>query len=219
MKASYFWKILLLCSAIALVLATSISYSQGAYHSGIGVKAGLNAASMSDNDANQSDMRIGMHVGFFGSIVITDGLAFQPEFLYTMKGGKMQYQNAFATGSVTFGLDYIEIPLLLAYSLSENLSLHGGVYVASLSKVSITNESSSSLFNFETEIREDDFETIDYGLVIGASTNFDVFSIGARYEYGLATVGKERVFAGRSFHFPDASNSAFQIYFAVTLLP
>lgn len=219
MKTSYFWKILLICAAIALVLATSTSFSQSNAGSGIGVKGGINASSLNADDVDESNMRIGMHIGFFAKIAITEDLAFQPEFLYTMKGAKLQYQNAFVSGTATYALDYLELPLLLAYSLSDALSIHGGMYVAALSKAKVTNESDIGLFNFESELDKEDFESIDYGVVIGAATHFDVFSIGIRYDYGLAAVGKERVFAGSTYVFPDASNSTFQLYFAVTLLP
>jgi len=187
---------------------------------GLGVKAGVNASNMYTNDTWRYSKYENRHSrrGFFGRIAIADNLAFQPEFIYTMKGaGAASIEAGLSRAMLRSLLTTLEIPLLLVLRLNDNLSIHGGGYVAFLSKVKITNESNIDFFDFEREMNEDDFESIDYGLVIGGSADFDNFSIGARYDYGLKTVGKDKFFAGTSKLFPDARNSAWQLYFALNL--
>ncbi len=220
MKTTKFWTIILLCAAIVLIFNASVSFAQrdDGKTTHIGTKIGVNASNMYANEVDDSNMRIGMHIGFFARFAISDNLAFQPEFIYTMKGAELEYRNTFVTGTATFALDYLEFPLLLVLNFTENLSIHGGMYLAALSKVKVTNESNVGLFNFEQQMNEDDFESLDYGLVIGAGVDFDDFSIGLRYDYGLKQVGKERFFGQTSYRFPDASNSALQFYIAINLL-
>jgi hypothetical protein len=219
MKTTSLRLTLLLTIVSALVFARHTSFSQDAGpRSHLGVKAGFNASNMYTNEVDDSNLKIGMHIGFFAKIALTENIAFQPEFIYTMKGAELVYRNSFVTGSATFALDYLEIPLLLVFNLTENLNFHGGVYVSSLSKVRVSNESDIDLFNFENEMNDEDFESIDYGLVIGAGSDFEAFSIGLRYDYGVRTVGKERSFLGTSYRFPDARNSTWQFYVALNLL-
>jgi hypothetical protein len=49
------------------------------------------------------------------------------------------------------------------------------------------------------------------GIDIGA------VSIGARYNVGLTTVGKERSFLGTPYTFPNAKNSVLNFYIALGL--
>jgi len=139
----------------------------------------------------------------------------QPEFLYTTKGAELVYNNAFAQGTGKFRLNYIEVPVLLKVNLTNNLNIHAGPYFAYLIDAKISNESSSGNFDFEDNLNNDDFNKFDYGLSAGIGFDFDSFGIGARYNYGLATVGKERDFLGSTYTFPDAKNSNLSIYAAI----
>jgi hypothetical protein len=58
----------------------------------------------------------------------------------------------------------------------------------------------------------------DYGLVAGAGLDFNIFSLGIRYEYGMKPVGKERSFLGQSYRIPDARNSTIQLYLSISIL-
>jgi hypothetical protein len=64
-------------------------------------------------------------------------------------------------------------------------------------------------FNFENELDKSDFESFDYGPVVGGGIDFDKISLGIRYEYGMKPVGKDRPIFGR---IPDARNSTLQFY-------
>jgi hypothetical protein len=109
------------------------------------------------------------------------------------------------------------MPLLAVINLTENFNLHGGVYLASLTSVKITNKSTVDLFNFESDLKKSDFEMYDYGFVVGAGLDLNKVSLGVRYEYGMKPVGKERSFLGQSYRVPDARNSTIQVYLSISI--
>lgn len=182
-----------------------------------GIKGGLNISNMYTKDVQDNNTLMGFHGGLFLKLPITSVLAFQPELLYTMKGSVLTY-NSFITGKASFSLNYIEMPLLAVINVTENFNIHGGVYLASLTGVKITNKSSVDLFNFESDLKKSDFEMFDYGLVAGAGLDLNKFSLGIRYEYGLKPVGKERSFLGQPYRIPDARNSTIQLYLSISIL-
>jgi hypothetical protein len=183
----------------------------------LGIKGGLNISNMYTKDVQDNNTLLGFNGGLFIKVPITSGFAFQPELLYTMKGSELTY-TSFISGKATFALSYVEIPLLAVINLTENFNIHGGVYLASLTSVKITNKSNADLFDFESELKKSDFEMLDYGLVVGAGLDLNKLSIGLRYEYGLKPVGKERSFLGQSYRFPDARNSTIQLYLSISIL-
>jgi hypothetical protein len=206
---------------LTMVLALSITSLKGQSSDQnnirFGIKGGLNISNMYTKDVQDNNTIMGFHGGLFLKLPITSVLSFQPELLYTMKGSELTY-NSFISGKASFSLNYIEMPLLAVINLTKNFNIHGGVYLASLTGVKITNKSSVDLFNFESDLKKSDFEMFDYGLVAGAGLDLNKFSIGIRYEYGLKPVGKERSFLGQSYRFPDARNSTIQLYLSISIL-
>jgi hypothetical protein len=206
---------------LIMVLAISITSVKGQSSDQnnikFGIKGGLNISNMFSKDVQDNNTIMGFHGGLFLKLPITSALSFQPELLYTTKGSELTY-NSFITGKASFSLNYIEMPLLAVINLTENFNIHGGVYFASLTGVKITNKSSVDLFNFESDLKKSDFEMFDYGLVAGAGLDFNKFSLGIRYEYGMKPVGKERSFLGQSYRIPDARNSTIQLYLSFSIL-
>ena len=178
----------------------------------VGLKGGLNMSNLYTKDVDDENVLIGINIGLFAELPITSSLALQPEVSFTTKGAELQYDNAFAQGTGKFRLNYLEVPLLLKANLTENFNVHFGPYAAFLVDSKITNESSDGSYNFEDNIDEDDLNKFDYGLAAGIGFDFDSFGIGARYNYGLNTVGKERTVLGQTSTFPDSKNSVLSVY-------
>lgn len=183
----------------------------------IGVKGGLSLSNMYTEDVDDNNVLLSFNAGLYASIPITTALAFQPEFLYSRKGSELEYNNAFATGKAKFKLNYIEVPLLLKFNLTKNINVHAGPYVAYLIDAQVTNETDGGTFNFEENFDNDDFNKLDYGLSAGLGFDFQSIGIGARYNYGLETVGKERSYGGSTYTFPDGKNSNISVYVALKL--
>lgn len=206
----------ILTIVLILSITSAIGQSSDQNNLRFGIKGGLNVSNMYTKDVQTNNTLMGFNAGLFLKVPITSVLAFQPELLYSMKGSELTY-NSFITGKASFSLNYIEMPLLAVFNLTENFNIHGGVYLASLTSVKITNKSTTDLINFESELKKSDFEMYDYGFVAGAGLDFNKISLGVRYEYGMKPVGKERSFLGQSYRIPDARNSTIQVYLSVSI--
>ena len=204
---------------LILILSINIVKGQSSVTNSarFGIKGGVNLSNMFTKDVTDKNTIIGFNGGLFLKMPLSSNFAFQPELIYTTKGSELDY-NSFVSGRARFSLSYFELPLLAVINLTENINIHGGVYVAALSNVSIKNKSDINLFNFESELTKSDFEKYDYGLVVGAGFDFDKIGLGVRYDYGLKSVGKDRSFLGQSYRFPDGRNSTLQLYLAISFL-
>ncbi len=201
--------------ALVLVLA-GVSQIQAQENSpSIGIKGGYNMSNLYTEDVDDQNVLSGFNVGLFATLPISSSLAIQPELNYTTKGAELQYDNLFAQGTAKFRLNYVEVPVLIKANLTKNFNVHFGPYAAFLIDSKITNEGQDGNINFEESIDKDDLNTVDVGVAAGVGFDFDTFGIGARYNYGLTTVGKERNFAGGTYTFPDSKNSVLSIYAAI----
>lgn len=198
-----------------LVLA-AVSQIQAQENSpSLGIKGGYNMSNLYTEDVDDQNVLSGFNVGLFATLPLSSSVALQPELIYSTKGAELQYDNLFAQGTAKFRLNYIEVPVLIKANLTKNFNIHFGPYAAFLVDSKITNQGQDGNINFEQEIDKEDLNTVDYGVAAGVGFDFDSFGIGARYNYGLSTVGKERTFAGSTYTFPDSKNSVLSIYAAI----
>ena len=183
-----------------------------------GIKGGVNMSNLYSGNVDDKNATYGFNAGFYTAFPISDNIFIQPEILYTTKGAELEYNNAFVSGVGKFRLNYIEVPLLVKFKLTQNFNIHVGGYASYLVDGKVSNESSAgNAFDFEEKISADDFNRFDAGLSAGVGVDFDPLSIGLRYNYGLTTVGKERTVAGTTYTFPDAKNSNLTLYLSYKL--
>jgi hypothetical protein len=178
----------------------------------IGVKGGLSFSNLYVDNIDDDEMLTGFNIGMFAKFPMTSTVAIQTEVYYTTKGAKLTYNDNFATGSTKFKLDYIEVPLLVVYNVTDMFNIQAGAYAAYMISGKVTNESDPAAFDFEGELDTEDFNRFDAGLAAGIAFDFNPISVGARYYYGLTKVGKEQNYSGFNAIFPDAKNSVLQVY-------
>ncbi|MEN2412913.1 porin family protein [Flavobacterium mesophilum] len=204
--------------ALTLFLSASFGVLQAQNDENVttefGVKGGFNMSNLYNNNADDENILYGFNAGVYATLPISDFIAIQPEILYTTKGAKLEYNNAFVSGNGKFKLDYIEVPLLVRVNITKNFNIHAGGYASYLvgSKVSGDGD-----FNFDEEIDTNDLNRFDAGLSAGVGVDFSPISIGLRYNYGLTTIGKERTIAGTTYTVPDAKNSNLSLYLSYKL--
>ncbi|MBZ4041229.1 MULTISPECIES: porin family protein [Flavobacterium] len=181
-----------------------------------GIKGGVNMSNLySDSDDIDDENALwGFNAGIFAAFPIADKVFIQPEILYTTKGAELDYNVAGVAGTNKFKLNYIEVPLLVRFNLTENFNVHVGGYASYLVNAKLTGEGD---IEFDDELDADDFERFDAGLSAGVGLDFNPISIGLRYNYGLTTIGKEREAFGNTYTFPDAKNSNLSLYLAYKL--
>jgi hypothetical protein len=88
-----------------------------------GVKGGLNIASLTNSSGASS--LIGINIGGFAEFKLNEKFAVQPELLYSGQGLKYQ-------GLGNFNMNYINIPVMAKYYITEEFNLEAGPQVGFL---------------------------------------------------------------------------------------
>lgn len=177
----------------------------------IGIKGGINLANLYTDDVADENLKVGLNVGLFAKVPLTEYLALQPELLYSSKGSKLTYDNAFmGEGEYRFNLNYVEVPLLAVFNFGPHFNIHAGPYAAFLASSNIKDMNEDGTIDGVDELNVDNFNRFDYGIAGGAAVEFNNFTIGARYNYGLKEVGKSGNLSGELTR--DAKNSVASFY-------
>jgi len=189
----------------------------GTYSPRFGIKGGVNFSNLYTKDGSHAKMLTGFNFGILSKMPITQHVAVQPELYFTTKGAEVTYNSPFVDGTARFNLNYLEVPLLLVLNLTDNVNIHVGPYGAFMISGLVKNVSNINLFNFEQNIVTADYNRFDAGITIGAGIDIGIISLGARYNYGLTNVGRERTFLGVPYTVPNAKNGVFNFYISVSL--
>jgi len=161
-----------------------------------GAKAGVNFASIGGDDTSGVSGRTGFHIGGLVEILLTEKFAVQPEILYSAQGFSYENQDEFFDTKVSneTNLDYINIPVMAKYYVTEGLALEAGPQLGFL--ISANNEveiqgGGDDDPQFETGESDvsDFYSGFDLGLAAGASYRLDMgVFFGARYVLGLSNI-------------------------------
>ncbi|MBG7631750.1 MAG: PorT family protein, partial [Bacteroidetes bacterium] len=141
-----------------------------------GAKAGVNFASITGDETEDLDGRTSFFIGAVVEFEISDKFSFQPELLYSGQGAKSSYSSE--SGDVSeesvVKLDYLNIPLMAKYYVSEGFSIEAGPQVGFL--LSAKNEYEYT-FDGDTESETEDIKeevsSIDFGLNFGVGYKLD----------------------------------------------
>jgi opacity protein-like surface antigen len=159
-----------------------------------GIKGGLNVANQSySGEVSPSPSSIiGFHIGGFVEVKVSDKFSIQPELLYSTQGSEFDMtvnnNGIYYDTKNTFKLAYINIPVMFKYYAAEKFSLQAGPQIGFLTSSKMETE---VIGQSVTQDVKDLFETVDFGLIIGAGYDFTKkVSAGIRYNFGLANVAK-----------------------------
>jgi Outer membrane protein beta-barrel domain len=205
--------VVILSVAVPQIAQAQTDYPESAF----GVKGGVNFTNFYKDNIDDKNGNVGFNAGLYGRFVITEGIAIQPELLYTTRGAEANWGGLLQNSRASVNLGYVQVPVLVMVNILPFLNIHAGPYASYLVNANVKNQSTSNFFNFEDEINKDDYQRLDYGLSGGVGLDFAKFHVGARYDYGLRTIGRERSLLGQNYTFPDAKNSAVQVYVAFDL--
>ncbi len=183
-----------------------------------GVKGGLNLATMTIEDADDSNIIPGFHAGLWGELMVSEKFSLQPEMHYSTKGVKATYDSDFlnidiADGETTLNTSYIDIPVYFKYSLAEDFNFHLGPYLGIL--IEAKYETNNEILNFiniddADQIDREEFNNLDYGISAGIGFEFEPLIFGFNYNLGLNPVAKEN--EAMENLLGDAKNKVIQIY-------
>lgn len=161
-----------------------------------GIKAGLNYANVSGIE--NFNQRQGISAGLFAGARLGDKLGFQIDALYSQQGAEVDQSISQVISE--FNLDYISIPIVLKYYLTENVNIHAGPQLGIL-----LNEETSV---FNQTISAVEANTADWLGTIGVGLDLPLgLRAEARYSFGLSRVNGSVSLPD----FDDLSNSRTQM--------
>lgn len=191
------------CSAVFLGMALlGLVVNSGVAAVGYGIKGGLtlgNVKSMPEQFIEGYPWKTypGLAGGVFVNLGVTRGFSIQPEVLYVQKNTRITIPEHDA--EATWHFDYIEIPLLLKYSLGGEGSkivpaVNAGPFLGFNSKAKMVTRLGQ---NEETEDIKEDIRSSEYGIAFGAglATKLGSVKLGldVRYDLGISDIMKEGV--------------------------
>lgn len=167
-----------------------------------GAKAGVNFATVTGDETDGIESKTGFHVGVVAEIMISDKFSFQPELMYSSQGAKDSYSESENIEGFTYSyseeakrkLDYITLPLMAKYYVSEGLSIEAGPQVGFLISSEAENEFTETINGVtesgsETQDLKDFTSGIDFGVNFGLGYKLDNgLNFGARYNLGLSNI-------------------------------
>ncbi|GAB3194004.1 hypothetical protein ABID22_000370 [Pontibacter aydingkolensis] len=167
-------------------------------NAGFGIKGGVNFAEINGSEKDllgDISHYTSYHAGVFVQFALSDFFSIQPEALYSRKG--------YERNDSTFRFDYLDVPVLAVFNLTDNISIHLGPQISSM------------LFAREDgkETNLDRFNTFDYGVAAGFEGRISRFRLGSRYNLGFADLIKTDK-AGRSVT-NDIKNGILQVYLGI----
>ncbi|MDO1447404.1 porin family protein [Rhodocytophaga aerolata] len=147
-----------------------------------GIKGGANVANFKSRDINYlggNHNRLGYHAGLFAEITLSRKVFFQPSLLYSLKGWHSKPDAGYGAGRVSF--DYIDLPLLAGYRLTDKLSLMAGPGLGYLIKARAIQEASVDITG--------QYKKFDVGISGTASYSFTPrLGMQVSYSYGLRRI-------------------------------
>ena len=166
-------------TTILSVAAMSLFFSTVNAQQAVGIKGGLNIASLSGFEGRD---RISGHVGVFLHHTINKNWCFQPELLYSGEGQR------YMSGGVerTLALGYLQLPLMIQYYPAPQVYLEAGPQFGLLLSARDKVDDESGEIN-----AKDDFTTgqVALGLGIGYKASEKLILYG-RYNFGLTDVSR-----------------------------
>ena len=165
---------------VAALLFSALTTIQGQSVK-LGLKAGLNYANQTgtnltvDSENYKKEAISSYHAGLVAEINLFEGLALQPELLYSTQGAT--YKNAL--GDITNEVGYLSIPIMIKINLSKSISLELG-------------PQASFLLSEKDNVDLGKSNTFDFGVAggLGLKVTKSLF-LQARYGLGLTEISKE----------------------------
>jgi len=160
---------------VALVIALTVLGLSNVHAQKIkfGAKGGLNVAFITGDNAGDFDPVTGFHFGLQAEIPFSGKISFQPELLYSGQG----YDTNINSEGI-IALNYLNIPLLAKYYVTERLSLEAGPQIGFLLST-----------KGGTKDYKDLFKTSDFGVSFGLGYKLDNgLNFSVRYNLGLTDI-------------------------------
>jgi hypothetical protein len=162
--------------ATVFLLLFSSAYAQ---ISQIGASGGFNIANVVGPDAGaENEVRVGFYFGAYTQIDLSDKMHLRPELsLLSQKGTR--------NGNVKVNVNYLSVPVTLAYNLTDDFSLSGGLSLSVLYNAHV-NDGRGDISEF--------INTLDGAILFGGIYQFnDKIAGSLRFTRSLSRLGDDGV--------------------------
>lgn len=184
---------------VTVAMFSVTAFSQSTH---FGIKAGVNLANMKfsyDGDSESGDMKVGFHVGAFGTYMFSDKIGIQPEILYSLEGSQSDVDGA--DEKFKTNLSYIQVPVLLRFQPVSAFNIHVGPQFG----VKVASKYS---YDGESEDIDGAASTV-FGFAAGAGLNVgESLEIGARYTQSISDIADDDSDDGKT------STNVIQVFLA-----
>lgn len=186
----------ILFTVLCLLGMASVSMAQDIR---FGLKGGLNAANVTGDEGR--DNRFGGYYGLSLHMPLTHSIAFQPELLHSMQG----YKRYITGGERTYKMDYLNIPLMFKFYITEGLNIQAGPQIGFLLNARRHDDYGNST---NTEKVTNRYKDMDFGLNfgLGYESRQGLF-VEARYNLGLTNNLRN----AEDYEDPSFNNRVFQV--------
>jgi hypothetical protein len=141
-----------------------------------GLKVGSNISSLYGDDVISAKTKTGYVFGGYFTFQFDRMLAIQPEVYYSMKGAKDRAAVSDATPTITYTLDYIEIPILLKMIVPlEGSNFKPALFVGPYMSFVTTSKIKTELAGESEEHDYNLIHSLDLGLQWGVGIGFNVW--------------------------------------------
>ena len=165
--------------------------------------------------------RLGFVGGLTADIPFTPILGLRAEALYSQKGFAIDFADADfepVDGKQTLKLDYLEVPIMLRYSIPMQNGLEIGLLAGAVPAFKI-NESLGCSGDFDNAACDDildeqgdegfGLKSFDLGGALGATVGAGPFGVDFRYTYGFTNISEEG--ADNFANGDNANNGGFSV--------
>lgn len=178
---------------IILLIVSCMLLCTGAFaQSTMGIVAGPNFANFGGSEANtwgeanaDPSMQVKFHLGIFFNKELSEDWSIEPRLLYSTKGPKYEGEVPFY-GEVTYKklLSYIDIPVLVKYSINEQLSVYAGPQIGFLLSAKVDDGE-------EKVDAKDQYKSTDFALAFGSGYRItEKIGVNLFYDLGLSKIAQ-----------------------------
>jgi len=179
-----------LLSIVAIFAFAAASNAQN-----FGVSLGANFANVGGDDVEETESKFNFTAGLFAEFMLSDKVGLQPELVSSGQGYKFDDEDS--GFELKQKLGYLNIPVLANIYIADNFYAQAGPYLGFL--MSAESSISGSLGTTDTD-NKDDFESTDFGAILGLGVKAGKFNFGARYQLGLADIAADASVKNRVFN-------------------
>ena len=175
--------------SLSLGLLIGIASAANAQEARFGIKAGVNLASVTNNNTEGKKNLVGFAAGLMADFSFSDLISLHPEVLFSQKGVKYTGGSGYTGGNNTAQVrtNYIDVPLLLRVK-ADGLFFEAGPQVGFLAsqKFEVNNTTIST--------STDGTRKVDVGYIAGVGYQLPQgLEVGVRYNGGISDLNDPSV--------------------------